>query len=117
MANAGDDQTYSEDVSCQAFSYGEYYTCDDCADYDHVLDGGDSSDPDGDELTYSWAVLSGDGTLTDETTSTPTLTQTGPSAEYGETNTESVSVELTVTDCMGATHTDTIDVYYECTGT
>jgi hypothetical protein len=117
VANAGGTQTYSEDVSCQAFSYGEYYTCDDCADYDHTLDGGDSSDPDGDELTYSWAVLIGDGTLTDETTSSPTLTQTGPSTEYGETNAESVTVELTVTDCMGATHTDTVDVNFECTGT
>ncbi len=117
VAEAGDAQTYSEEVSCQAYSYGEYYTRDDCEDYEHTLDGGDSSDPDGDELTYSWVVLSGDGTLTDETTATPTLTQGGPSTEYGETNSEDVEVELTVTDCMGATHTDTVTVSFECTGT
>ncbi len=117
VSDAGSTETYSGEIACQAFSYGEYYVCEDCADYDHELDGSGSSDPDGDELTYLWAVLSGDGTLANETTSTPTLTQTGPATEYGETESESVEVELTVTDCMAASNTSTVTVYYECTGT
>jgi hypothetical protein len=116
ISDPGSTQTYSEEVTCQAYSYGEYYICDDCGDYDHSLDGSDSSDPDGDELTYAWVVTDGDATLADETTATPTLTQEGPPTAYGETETESATVELTVTDCMGATNTAELTVYFECTG-
>ncbi len=117
VSDPGSQQTYSEEVSCQAWSYGVYYTCDDCEDYDFTLDGSGSSDPDGHELIYAWAVTAGDGSLTDETTSSPTLTFGGPSAEYGETNSDTVTVELTVTDCMGATNTESLTLEYQCTGT
>jgi len=64
-----------------------------------VLDGTASYDPDGTITTYSWAVS--EGTLTNDTTATPTLSVPDVSADTD------VTIGLTVTDDDGATHSDT----------
>ncbi|MBO86424.1 MAG: hypothetical protein CL927_13790, partial [Deltaproteobacteria bacterium] len=96
----GDDETASASADCTAISYGAGgYDCDACSDYDFNLDGSASDDPDGDWVDDpSWVILSGDASITDEDTWTPTVTVVGPDGEYGVTNSETVQVELTVTD-------------------
>jgi hypothetical protein len=118
-ANAGADQSYSSSADCQAISYGASYDCEDCSDYIFTLDGSGSSDADGDELSYSWSITSGStyGTLSSSTGTGPQLTISGADASYGSANPNEVVVELTVTDCMAATGTDTVTITYYCTGT
>ncbi len=118
VADPGSDISSSANADCTPISYGETYDCPDCADLAVSLDGTGSYDADDDWLSYSWAVVSGSGSLDDSTSSTPTLTITGPSTEYGETSVESVEISLQVTDCMGETsELATMTVSYSCTGT
>ena len=80
--------------------------------------GGGSYDADDDELTYSWVITSGStyGSIDDDTSATPVVTITGATTSYGETVETEVEVELTVTDCMGATSSDTVRLSLACTG-
>lgn len=121
VANAGSDQSYSETVTCQAYNYGAYYTCDNCAAYDFTLDGTNSSDANSDDhMRYSWTITSGSsyGSLSDPTSATPTVTAQGVSATYGTTNTQYIDLDLTVTDCYGAASSaaDSVRLTVNCTG-
>ena len=120
-ADAGADQSYSEDASCTPISYGASYDCPDCSDYDFELDGSGSTDADGDDLSDpTWSISYDPGSyasITDEDTWTPTVTLSGVPATYGSDTTATVRVQLTVTDCMGATDTDEVELTYTCTGT
>ncbi len=118
-ADAGDDQTASVTASCTPIAYGAGgYDCDSCSDYDFELDGTGSSDPDGDWLADpQWTIVSGVATIVDEDTWEPTVTVTGPAtASYGVPDSQSIEVELSITDCMGATDTDLVTLTYTCTG-
>jgi glucose/arabinose dehydrogenase len=64
------------------------------------FNGSQSSDPDGDPLTYSWD-LNGDGTFGDSTAVAPTFTYTKPGR---------VTVRLRVTDDKGASATATLSI-------
>jgi PKD repeat protein/glucose/arabinose dehydrogenase len=64
------------------------------------FDGSQSSDPDGDGLSYSWD-LNGDGAFGDSTAVAPTFTYTKPGR---------VTVRLRVTDTRGASSTATVSV-------
>ena len=119
LADAGDDQTKSASVACTPISYGAYYTCSDCSDADFPLDASGTTDPDGDYIkSYAWAITggTGSGSIDSPSKSTATLTMAGPTATYGETNTETLDVTLTVIDCMGASGDDQVTFTYECTG-
>jgi hypothetical protein len=117
-ADAGDDESASATANCTPISYGAGgYDCDSCSDYDFELDGSGSSDPDGDWVEDPvWAVTSGTATIDDPLDWTPTVTVPGEAATYGVTSSQTVVVELTVTDCMGATGTDSVTLTYSCTG-
>lgn len=63
-----------------------------------------ASDPDGDQLTYAWSLVSGSGTLN-------TFGPSGPSASY--TNVDgpaTATVQVTVTDTYGATASATASI-------
>jgi hypothetical protein len=68
------------------------------------LDGRDSRDPDNDQLTYSWRVVSGSAVLLQGTTATPIVQLAGGFGAY--------TFELTVTDPAGLTATDTVVVTF-----
>lgn len=118
VANAGSDQSTSSSADCQPVSYGASYDCDACANAEFTLSAASSSDADNDVLTYAWAITSGGsyGSLDSSTDESVTLTFSGAMPTYGSAQRTTVTVELTTTDCMGATDTDTVDVHYDCTG-
>ncbi len=119
VANAGADQTGSGSANCDPISYGASYDCDTCGNSTYSLDATGSTDADGDSMTYAWAVSSGAtyGTISSATGSSTTLTISGVSAAYPTANSQEVDVDVTATDCMGGTSTDTVAVTYTCTGT
>jgi len=118
IADGGGDQSASATADCTPISYGAGgYDCDSCADYDFELDGSSSYDPDGDELRDpTWSITSGTATIVDEDTWAPTVTMPGAAGSYGVTTTDTVEVELTVTDCMAATGSEVVTLTYSCTG-
>ncbi len=118
VAAAGSDQSASNTSSCTPVSYGASYDCDVCVTETFSLDASGSYDPDGDELDYSWSVTSGStyGTLSASTGSTNTLTFASAPATYGSAQQTDVYIDVTVTDCFGATNTDQVVVSYYCTG-
>lgn len=89
-ANAGLDQTVAAGASV-------------------TLDGSSSSDPEGDTLTYSWDQYAGTTvTLSGEDTSTATFTAPDKA--------DILQFELTVTDSLGQTATDTVSVTVHIAG-
>jgi hypothetical protein len=107
-------------MGCSRVSYGSSeWTCDDCTDYNFDLDGSASNDPDGDVLDDpSWSITAGStyASITSEDSWTPRVTMSGVAGNWGSPNMESATIELTVTDCMGAEATDSVMVSYSCTG-
>jgi hypothetical protein len=118
VADAGGSIIDEATIACNGATLGLPFACKPCADATIQLDGAATLDPDGDSVSYRWTLLSGNGSLLDETSETPTVLVTGPAPDdIGETAREVVYVALEVTDCMGATSTqDVITVAYECTG-
>ena len=112
VADAGSDQSSSDSVTCQAWSYGVYYTCDACDDVDFDLDASGTTDANSTYwMDYSWsASTSGSGSVSfdDSTSSTPVMTLSGvtpatsTSSSTITATTETVTVTLGVTDCYGA---------------
>ncbi|MFZ5478613.1 MAG: MopE-related protein [Myxococcota bacterium] len=116
VADAGPDQSSSQSVRCTASGYGAY-SCASCSNVAFSLDGGASSDADGEALSYSWAIASGSGSLSTTTGQTTTVTVSAPAADYGVTNTNTATVQLEVEDCFGDVSLDTVTVTLSCTGT
>ena len=81
-ADAGNDQTVSSDIACEASV---------------SLDGSGSVDPDGDQLTYEWNIIPGNQKLTG---AAPSVTL----------NTGTYQIILTVTDNSGNQDNDTVDI-------
>ncbi len=120
MADAGTDYSYAESVSCVHSGYdtGSEALCDDCATVVFALSGSASSDDDGDDLSYSWAISAGGdyATLAGSQTETAYLVVSGVPATYGSTETQTIVVELQVQDCEGESSSDSVEVVFECTG-
>ena len=111
-ANAGADSSVSNTSSCTM------YTCPDCGSVTMTANGSSSSDPDGDALDYSWTITSGSsyGSISDSTAEMPEVVFDSLTATKGSTNSASIELELTVSDCQGETSTDTVTLTYACTG-
>lgn len=117
VANAGSDNAYSSYVTCTSYSYGARHTCANCSDYDFTVDGSGSSDADGDDLTYTWNQLSGTyASVYASSGSSATIRFSGMPATYGSTLTDTATIELTVTDCMGAQSVAVVNLTHSCTG-
>lgn len=118
VANAGADQSYAATSDCTPISYGVSYECPVCSDIYFFLDGSGSSDANGDELEYSWAVTSGStyGTLSTTGPTTAQVLFSDAPGTYGVATNTDVVVTLTVSDCMSATSSDDVTLTYTCTG-
>ncbi len=118
VADAGADEAHPATVSCTPISYGEDgYDCSVCTDQEIGLDGTSSTDAEGEPLSYTWTVISGDASLDDDDTSTPTATLVGTTtAEYAATVGDDYEFQLEVRDCYGDTSSDTVIITLECTG-
>ena len=97
---------------------GYTYDCESCSDL--TVDLGDDAsvtDVDGDPLTYEWVVLSGEAEIEDASslTTTVTLMEVEPTEPEACEDNE-YEFQLSVTDCTGATETDTVVFTASCCG-
>jgi hypothetical protein len=72
-----------------------------------TLDGSDSTDSEGPIADFSWSIVSGPGSVSDDGTGTPNATYEAPADVASD---QTVTVRLTVTDGGGATASDTTSI-------
>lgn len=113
------DAWYSENAHCT--QVGQNYWCDNCDEMEIELSAASSQDPDGDPLTYHWESLNGDqypnyqpADIDDPSTETLAASLTDAWTQYPDDKTHQYVFQLTVTDCMGDSSTETYSVQYHC---
>ena len=106
--------------NCQFDSYGNCTSCQSCPAVIVPLDALNTTDPDGDIFTISWAVgsytgITAEPQLNSETGLENELTIPGPSASCsGGVTTAEVQIEVTATDCSGDSSTGLVTFVYDC---
>ena len=106
--------------TCQTDAYGNCTNCPNCPAVIVPLDAFATTDPDGDLVTIEWALGTFTGSSSDpalESTSgmENELTIPGPPGTCsGTTNSTQVQVEVTATDCSGASSTGYVTFVYDC---
>lgn len=104
------------DAECTASGYS--YICGACDEQSFIL--GDSatvSDADGDPLTLRWQLVSGDGTIADpdELLTSVRLEGAAP-ITLGACEDNNYELQLSATDCTGATTSDIVTYTISCCG-
>lgn len=115
VAEAGETLTVSNKVTCS--TTGSY--CPDCPILQVPLDGSGSSDSDSDTLSYAWSTTEssqGQVIFLNSTQAQATAELHGAQTAIGATITTTYQLQLSVTDCPGATGTATLEIKYLCTG-
>lgn len=115
VAVAGDTIELTNKVTCS--TTGNY--CPDCPALIVPLDGSASTDADNDRLSYLWAASSaseGQLVFTNSHAAQASVEVHGAHTTVGATTTTTYEVELTVTDCPGASNTTRLEIRYQCTG-
>ncbi len=96
VADAGDNQSDDGNASCVSSECR-------CEGQPFLLDGSNSTDADGDPLSYRWEILSGDGLLSSSTGEEIQVDLPGLAVPNtsGATTQQATFVALVVTDCLG----------------
>lgn len=110
VADPGGNRTQQAQTVCTSEG------CPPC-DFRLPMDGTNSSDPNGDPLSYQWEVVSGQGSFVDSTAPItellgPTLTPSGPGRILNAT----MRIQLIVADCVSASPPVESSVYFTCEG-
>ncbi len=115
--NAGADTTV-DGGSAVCVESGYVYACDECTAQVVPLGAGASvSDADGDPLVYLWTTTSRDATIADASSMVTTVTlEDAEPTEPGECEETEYGFELTVTDCTGATVSESLTLSVSCCG-
>jgi len=106
--------------TCQTDPYGNCTNCPNCPAVIVPLDAFNTTDPDGDTVVIEWALGSFSGSSSDPVLESTEgmeneLTIPGPPGTCtGTTNSSQVQVEVTATDCSGASSTGSITFVYDC---
>jgi hypothetical protein len=110
----------SPSPTCQTDSYGNCTNCPNCPAVIIPLDAFATTDPDGDLLSISWAIGSSSGSgsapiLEALEGMENELTIPGPPGSCtGSVSSRQVQIEVTATDCSGATGIGLITFVYDC---
>lgn len=117
VVTSSDAYFYEASPTCSTDAYGNCTNCPNCSGQSLSMTAEGSSDPDGDPLTLSWSIASGPSNagLSEEFGLENDLSVPGPPGSCtGATNTYTIEVLVTATDCSGDTGTNTITVVYDC---
>lgn len=113
-ANAGADQSVTQEPDCETSSY--VWTCEDCPADSVTVDGTASVDEtDGDELDFYWTESTGEVTIAAPMSPATEVTLPSFAATYNTAITKSWTLNLTVSDCTES-DSDTVTITYTCTG-
>ncbi len=113
-ANAGDDQTVTQEPDCETASY--VWTCEDCPADSVTIDGTASIDEtDGDELDFYWTESTGEVTVAAPMSPTTEVSLPSFAATYNTAISKSWTVNLAVSDCSES-DSDSVTITYTCTG-
>ena len=112
VADAGADQSVSGSVSAYYSNY--QWNCPTCPGQTISLDGGGSSDPDGNDLEYLWSAITGSVNFATAAAETTTATLNGGAVSYNSSTTFQYTIGLEVLDCELVSATDSLDASYTC---
>jgi hypothetical protein len=112
-ADAGSDISVSGSVNATSSYYST--SCPTCPAQSATLNGGGSSDPDGNPLDYQWTVTSGSANISSPNSVTSSVSLNGGSVSYNSSSTFTYVIQLQVTDCEQVSDTDTLNATYTCT--
>ncbi len=117
VVTTSDAYFFEPNPTCTTDAYGNCSNCPSCSNQQLFMSADGSSDPDGDPITISWEVISGPSAAAVQVEDglDNYLTVPGPPGSCtATTNSNTVVVEVTATDCSGDTGTGTITVLYDC---
>ena len=104
------------DAECTASGYS--YICASCDEQVFILGAGATvTDADGDPLTVRWQLVSGDGTIADpESLETTVRLEGATPITLGACEDNNYELQLSATDCTGATTSDIVTYTISCCG-
>jgi len=113
FADAGTNITIDADAACSGLSSST--TCAPCSQRTTTLNANASTDPDGDTLSFSWDLRSGNATLQGVDSDVVDVTLPELAVSPGGFSSANVEIGLTVHDCRGA-DTTTVHITFNCHG-
>ena len=108
---------YEPSPTCSTDAYGNCTNCPNCSTASLPVNASGTADPDGDPLSVSWSIISGPSGagLAEEFGMESTVSIPGPPGSCtAVTNSYTVVVRATATDCSGDSGSRDITIVYDC---